>query len=74
MCKLLYADIQGSCATNGDGLYEGLDWLKNTLTAKYVTKSVRKPTAEVKEFLMGKIGSLPSWFPSLSHYFTRAAK
>eukprot|EP01083_Nonionella_stella_P127346 385772_1 len=23
--------IQGSCATTGDGLYEGLDWLSNTL-------------------------------------------
>ncbi len=23
--------IQGTCATNGDGLYEGLDWLSNTL-------------------------------------------
>ena len=23
--------IQGSCARTGDGLYEGLDWLSNTL-------------------------------------------
>ena len=23
--------IQGTCATNGDGLYEGLDWLSNSL-------------------------------------------
>lgn len=23
--------IQATCATNGDGLYEGLDWLSNTL-------------------------------------------
>ena len=23
--------IQGTCATTGDGLYEGLDWLSNTL-------------------------------------------
>merc|ERR1712228_716297 len=23
--------IQGSCARSGDGLYEGLDWLSNTL-------------------------------------------
>ena len=55
-------------------MYEGLDWLKNTQTAKHVNKSISKPTAEVKEFLMGKIGSLHSWFPSLSHYFTHAAK
>ena len=23
--------IQAACATNGDGLYEGLDWLSNQL-------------------------------------------
>lgn len=23
--------IQATCATNGDGLYEGLDWLSNRL-------------------------------------------
>ena len=23
--------IQSTCATSGDGLYEGLDWLSNTL-------------------------------------------
>lgn len=23
--------IQATCATNGEGLYEGLDWLSNTL-------------------------------------------
>jgi len=26
--------IQGTCATSGDGLYEGLDWLSNTLAKK----------------------------------------
>ena len=26
--------IQSSCATTGDGLYEGLDWLSKTLTKK----------------------------------------
>lgn len=26
--------IQPACATTGDGLYEGLDWLSNTLTGK----------------------------------------
>merc|ERR1719295_1692310 len=26
--------IQGTSATTGDGLYEGLDWLSNTLTKK----------------------------------------
>ena len=70
-CNLLHTDIQGSCATNGDGLYEGLDWLKNTLTAKHVKKSISKPTFEVKDFLMRKNGLITSWFPSLSNYFTR---
>ena len=26
--------IQSTCATNGDGLYEGLDWLSSTLNKK----------------------------------------
>lgn len=26
--------IQGCCATNGDGLYEGLDWLSASLAKK----------------------------------------
>ena len=26
--------VQSTCATNGDGLYEGLDWLSKTLTSK----------------------------------------
>jgi len=27
--------IQASCATSGDGLYEGLDWLSNALVGKH---------------------------------------
>ena len=26
--------IQSTCATTGDGLYEGLDWLSRTLSGK----------------------------------------
>ena len=26
--------IQSTCATTGDGLYEGLDWLSNALAKK----------------------------------------
>ena len=26
--------VQSSCATSGDGLYEGLDWLSSTLSQK----------------------------------------
>ena len=29
--KNLFFLIQATCATNGDGLYEGLDWLSNQL-------------------------------------------
>ena len=45
----------------GEGLYEGLDWLKDTLTAKEVVKSVSKPTAEVKHSLTGNKGLLSSF-------------
>ena len=51
-------------------MYEGLDWLKDTLTAKEVVKSVSKPTAEVKDSLTGKKGFLASWFPAISNYLT----
>jgi len=30
--------IQSTCATSGDGLYEGLDWLSNTLKSKGANK------------------------------------
>jgi GTPase SAR1 family protein len=30
--------IQGCCATTGDGLYEGLDWLANTLKNKDIRR------------------------------------
>jgi len=30
--------IQSTCATTGDGLYEGLDWLSNTLNKKKYKK------------------------------------
>ena len=66
----LSADIQGSCATNGDGLYEGLSWVQSTLTTKQMKKSVSQPTAEVKDSLTGKGGLLSSWVSSLSNYFT----
>jgi GTPase SAR1 family protein len=62
--------IQGASAVKGEGLYEGLDWLKDTLTAKEVVKSVSKPTAEVKDSLTGKKGFLASWFPAISNYLT----
>ena len=66
-------DIQGTCATNGDGLYEGLDWLSSKITQKRLKKTIVKP---VKETLaISKEGSTAktSWWTSLSSYFVRAA-
>merc|ERR1711894_90954 len=33
--------IQSACATTGDGLYEGLDWLSRTLSSKTLNAWVR---------------------------------
>ena len=49
----LRADIQGTCATNGEGLYEGMDWLASTLTNKKKQRDKSKP----------------SWWTSLTRYF-----
>lgn len=38
-CCFVSADIQSSCATSGDGLYEGLDWLSNVIS-KGVWRSI----------------------------------
>jgi len=40
--------ILGSCATSGDGLYEGLDWLSNTLQTKH-TKAMPQQSKEQLE-------------------------
>ena len=39
--------MQGTCATTGEGLYDGLDWLQSTITQKEVKKAVVKPVKEV---------------------------
>lgn len=31
--------IQSTCATSGEGLYEGLDWLSNNIASKVCSKS-----------------------------------
>ena len=43
------SDIQGTCATSGDGLYEGLSWLKQELTQKQIKTAVKKPLVETKD-------------------------
>ncbi|KAF3778179.1 ADP-ribosylation factor 1 [Nymphaea thermarum] len=32
--------IQSTCATSGEGLYEGLDWLSNNIASKVVHSSM----------------------------------
>ena len=65
---LLSSDIQGTCATSGDGLYEGLSWLKQELTQKQIKTAVKKPLVETKNSVM-KSSFISSWFSSLSSYF-----
>ena len=64
----LSSDIQGTCATNGDGLYEGLTWLQTELTGKQIKKAVTKPIQETSDSVV-KSGFFSSWFSSLSSYF-----
>jgi len=61
-------DVQGTCATTGDGLYEGLSWLKEELTNQHVKTTVTKPLVETKNSAT-KSGLVSSWFSSLSSYF-----
>eukprot|EP01116_Phalansterium_solitarium_P003191 TRINITY_DN1387_c0_g1_i1.p1 TRINITY_DN1387_c0_g1~~TRINITY_DN1387_c0_g1_i1.p1 ORF type:complete len:232 (+),score=23.91 TRINITY_DN1387_c0_g1_i1:220-915(+) len=35
--------IQAACATAGDGLYDGLDWLSNAIAGHLVDKSAKRP-------------------------------
>ncbi len=34
MLSVMYRYIQSTCATSGEGLYEGLDWLSQNIAAK----------------------------------------
>ncbi len=65
------ADIQGSCATKGDGLYEGLDWLKSTLTQQRLKKTMVKPVEETIPSSKNYVKN--SWWTSIASYFVRAA-
>ena len=69
---LLMAVVQGSCATTGDGLYDGLDWLHGQLTGKAVKESVSKPLTETSNSL-GKTGLFSSIYNSLSSYWPLTA-
>ena len=74
------ADIQGTCATSGKGLYDALDWLQSTLTQKEIKKIVTKPLDEMTKSAdkaqpppTDKTSySLGSWLTSLSKYFVHS--
>ena len=68
------ADIQGTCATSGDGLYNSLDWLQSALTQKEVKKVIVKPVQELTEMDTAKKSSqsLSSWLTSFTKYFVHA--
>eukprot|EP00052_Salpingoeca_macrocollata_P012453 m.96664 g.96664 ORF g.96664 m.96664 type:complete len:392 (+) comp18487_c2_seq2:151-1326(+) len=42
---------QATCATSGDGLFEGLEWLSNTLKEKQIREPTPKIVAETKSTL-----------------------
>lgn len=39
--KFHFRYIQSTCATSGEGLYEGLDWLSNNIASKVKQKLSR---------------------------------
>jgi hypothetical protein len=56
--------VQSTCATSGDGLYEGLDWLSNAIREKRSVKKNESPkTDEVEQ---KKSGGLWGLFKSTS--------
>ena len=71
-------DIQGTCATKGDGLYEGLDWVQSMLTSREVKKTVVKPVKEVINSVSpeSKPSGKPatrSWWTMITSYFAIAS-
>ncbi len=75
LSMFVLADIQGSCAIKGDGLYEGLDWLKTTLTQQRLTKTLVKPVKEMEKTLptSKKDSIVKSLWNSASSYFVKAS-
>lgn len=43
------SDIQATCATTGDGLYEGLDWLADSIGYNKARESVKLATSSLAE-------------------------
>ena len=52
-----FADIQAASAIQGDGLYEGLDWLTSVLTGKATAEAIKKPVAETGKTFLSSIYS-----------------
>lgn len=50
--------IQGSTATTGDGLYEGLDWLSNTLASKRGAESKSAGLTSGSQQQFGAVGAV----------------
>jgi signal recognition particle receptor subunit beta len=46
--------IVGCVAPNGEGLYDGLDWLHSVFTGVAVKEYISKPITETKELLISK--------------------
>ena len=71
---LLLTVVQGSCATTGDGLYDGLGWLCDQLERKAMKASMSKPLMETRDSVW-KAGLFSSIYNTLSGYwpFTAAA-
>jgi len=44
MCRY----IQSTCATSGEGLYEGLDWLSNNIASKVNKEKIFSETLQFK--------------------------
>lgn len=68
-CKLHILDIQGCSAVTGDGLFEGMDWIHQTITGKAVREALVKPVAETAESVTKTKGMLASFYSSVSSYF-----
>ena len=78
--SLVSPDIQGTSASTGEGLYEGLDWVRSKLSQKEVKTTVVKPLKEVINSVQPSEVKKPlgkpdtsSWWSMITDYFTKTA-
>eukprot|EP00731_Ephydatia_muelleri_P030254 Em0021g777a len=66
-------DKTSTCATSGDGLHEGLDWLRDKLFKNGVKKTSSQPlTDKIRSSASDtqfKLGFMSSWLSSIGGYF-----